>query len=155
VLISSVVPYLLKTEDNPDGVDTSIFADMKAQIRRQLCISANLRQAVLRRWAGSNPVSQGILDWSFLLAAMASPKATLNCVDAFGKTDFRPDLSAITVPGLIIHGTSDKTMPIEASGRAAAKAIRGAKLIEYDGEPHGLFATAPDRLNADLKEFIG
>ena len=100
-------------------------------------------------------MSQGILDWSFVLALMASPIATIQCVDAFGKTDFRPDLASFTVQTLIIHGTSDKTVPIDTTGRAAAKLIRNAKLIEYDGEPHGLFATAPDRLNADLIQFIG
>jgi non-heme chloroperoxidase len=79
----------------------------------------------------------------------------MRCVDAFSKTDFRKDLAAFTIPTLIIHGTSDKTVPIDISGRAAAKGIKGAKLIEYDGEPHGLFATVPDKLNADLKAFIG
>jgi non-heme chloroperoxidase len=69
--------------------------------------------------------------------------------------DFRPDLKAFTIPTLIIHGTADRTVPIDPAGRAAAKAIAGAKLIQYDDEPHGLFATAPDRLNADLLAFIG
>ena len=103
----------------------------------------------------SSPVSEALLDWTFILAVMASPKATINCVDAFGKTDFRNDLPAFTIPTLVIHGTSDKTVPIDPSGRAAAKGIPGAKLIEYDGEPHGLFATVPDKLNADLIQFIG
>ena len=102
----------------------------------------------------SSPVSQGVLDWSFVLGVMASPKATVDCVDAFGSTDFRPDLQAFTVPTLIIHGTSDKTVPIDPSGRAAARGIPGSKLIEYEGEPHGLFATVPDRLNKDLIEFL-
>jgi non-heme chloroperoxidase len=86
---------------------------------------------------------------------MASPKATIDCVDAFGKTDFRKDLASFTIPTLVIHGTSDKTVPIDPSGHAAAKGIVGARLLEYDGEPHGLFATAPDRPNADLIQFIG
>lgn len=85
---------------------------------------------------------------------MASPKAKSDCVDALGKTDFRPDFSAITVPTLVIHGTRDKTVPIDPTGRAAANGIAGARLIEYDGEPHGLFATVPDRLNRDLIEFL-
>ena len=86
---------------------------------------------------------------------MASPKATIDCIDAFGKTDFRPDLASFTVPTLIIHGTADKTVPIDPSGQAAAAAIPSAEFIEYDGEPHGLFATAPTRLNDDLIRFIG
>ena len=156
VLISSVVPYLLKDESNPNGVDLSVFEDMKKQIRKD-------RFAFLQSFAKmfygvgfvSSPVSEALLDWTFILAVMASPKATINCVDAFGKTDFRKDLAAFTVPTLVIHGTSDKTVPIDTAGRAAAKGIAGAKLLEYDGEPHGLFATVPDRLNKDLIEFIG
>lgn len=154
-LVSSVVPYLLKDNSNPDGVDESVFEDMKSQIRKD-------RFAFLQSFAKtfygvglvSSPVSQGVLDWSFVLGVMASPKATIDCVDAFGKTDFRPDLQAFTVPTLIIHGTSDKTVPIDPSGRAAARGIASAKFIEYEGEPHGLFATVPDRLNKDLIEFL-
>src|ERR1700744_4582397 len=156
VLISSVVPYLLKDESNPNGVDLSVLEDMKKQIRKD-------RFAFLQSFAKifygvgfvSSPVSEALLNWTFILAVMASPKATINCVDAFGKTDFRKDLAAFTIPTLVIHGTSDKTVPIDAAGRAAAKGISGSKLIEYDGETHGLFATVPDRLSADLKEFIG
>lgn len=155
VLVASVAPYLLKDDSNPDGVDASVFEDMKAQIRED-------RFAFLQSFAKtfygvgmvSSPVSQGVLDWSFVLGVMASPKATIDCVDAFGRTDFRPDLKAINVPTLVIHGTADKTVPIDPSGRAAAKGIAGAELIEYDGEPHGLFATVPDRLNQDLISFL-
>ncbi|NWJ27528.1 alpha/beta hydrolase [Rhizobium sp. RM] len=156
VLVASVAPYLLKDDSNPDGVDASVFEDMKVEIRKD-------RFAFLQSFAKTfygvglvtSPVSEGVLDWSFILAVMASPKATIDCVDAFGKTDFRPDLSAFTIPTLIIHGTSDKTVPIDTSGRAAARGIHGAQLIEYEGEPHGLFATVPDRLNRDLISFLG
>ncbi|MGI2034038.1 alpha/beta fold hydrolase [Rhizobium panacihumi] len=68
---------------------------------------------------------------------------------------WKPTLQAFTIPTLVIHGTSDKTVPIDPAGRAAANGISGSKLIEYDGEPHGLFATAPERLNRDLIEFLG
>ncbi|MVA27500.1 alpha/beta hydrolase (plasmid) [Agrobacterium vitis] len=156
VLVASVAPYLLKDASNPDGVDASVFEGMKKDIRKD-------RFAFLQSFAKtfygvglvSSPVSQGVLDWSFILGVMASPKATIDCVDAFGKTDFRPDLAAFTIPTLVIHGTADKTVPIDPAGRAAASGIAGAKLIEYEGEPHGLFATAPDRLNRDLIEFLG
>ena len=156
VLVSSVAGYLLKTSDNPDGVDKSIFDDMKAQIRKDRFA---FLQDFTKMFYGvgwvSSPVSQGVLDWSFVLAIMASPKATIDCVDAFGTTDFRKDFAAFKIPTLVIHGTGDKTVPIDPTGRAAAKLISGAKMIEYDGEPHGLFATAPDRLNKDLLAFIG
>jgi pimeloyl-ACP methyl ester carboxylesterase len=86
----------------------------------------------------------------------ASLKATLDCAGTFATTDFRPDLAAFSkVPTLIIHGTSDQTVPIDATGRAAASAIPQAKLIEYDGAPHGLFATHKDRLMNDLLAFLG
>jgi non-heme chloroperoxidase len=156
VLIGAVVPYLLKTVDNPDGAEQSVFENMKAQIRED-------RFKFLKSFAAtfygvgvvSKPVSKELLDWNFILAIMSSPKAMIECVDAFGKTDFRPDMASFNVPTLIIHGTADKTVPIDPSARAAASAISGARLIEYDGEPHGLFATAPDRLNRDLLDFLG
>lgn len=155
VLVASVAGYLLKDDSNPDGVDASVFEDMKSQIRED-------RFAFLQEFAKTfygvgwvtSPVSQGVLDWSFTLGIMASPKATIDCVDAFGRTDFRPDLASFTIPTLIIHGTGDKTVPIDPSGRAAAAGIAGSRLIEYEGEPHGLFATASDRLNRDLLEFL-
>jgi len=155
VLVSSVVPYLLKTDDNPDGADGSVFEEMKAQIRED-------RFAFLQSFAKSfygvgfisKPVSPGILDWSFQLAVMASPIGTAACVDAFGYTDFRADLASFTIPTLVIHGAADATVPIKPTGQAAAHGIAGAEFIEYEGEPHGLFATAPDRLNADLVTFL-
>lgn len=155
VLVSSVVPYLLKGPDNPNGADASVFEGMKADIREdRFAFLQSFAQTFYGIGWVTKPVSQGILDWSFTLAIMASPIATMACVDAFGKTDFRPDLPAFTIPTLVIHGTSDKTVPIDASGRAAAAGIVGAQFIEYEGEPHGLFATVPDRLNADLLGFL-
>ena len=82
-------------------------------------------------------------------------EATLDCAQAFATTDFRQDLAAFSVPTLIIHGTSDKTVPIEATARPAAKAILHAQLIEYDGAPHGLFVTHKERLTQDLLVFLG
>lgn len=155
VLVASVAGYLLKDESNPDGVDASVFEGMKKDIRKD---RFDYLQSFAKTFYGvglvTSPVSQGVLDWSFVLGVMASPKATIDCVDAFAKTDFRPDFAAFTIPTLVIHGTGDKTVPIDPTGRAAANGIAGAKLIEYDGEPHGLFATVPDRLNQDLIEFL-
>ncbi|HEY0150146.1 MAG TPA: alpha/beta hydrolase [Allosphingosinicella sp.] len=154
-LIGGVVPFLLKTDDNPQGADASVFDGMKDAIRedRFKFLGGFAKDFYGVGWV-QKPVSEELLNWNFILAIMASPVATMACVDAFGKTDFRPDMKAFTVPTLIIHGTADKTVPIDPSGRAAAAAIPHARLIEYEGEPHGLFATAPDRLNADLLEFL-
>ncbi|WP_454887434.1 alpha/beta fold hydrolase [Sphingomonas oryzagri] len=154
-LISSVLPYLLKDDTNENGVDASVFQEIKDNIRKD---RFDFLQTFGKQFYGvglvSHPVSQGLLDWTFQLAVMASPKATLDCVDAFGTTDFRGDMASFTMPTLIVHGTSDKTVPIDTGGRLAAKAIPHANFLEYEGEPHGLFATAADRLTADLLNFI-
>lgn len=156
VLIGAVVPYLLKTDDNPDGADASVFEDMKAQIREdRFAFLKTFSKAFYGVGWVKKPVSDALLDWTFILAIMAGPKATVECVNAFGTTDFRPDLPSFGgVPTLIIHGTEDKTVPIDPSARAAARGIPHARLIEYEGEAHGLFATAPDRLNHDLISFL-
>ena len=84
----------------------------------------------------------------------AGLNATLDCAQAFATTDFRPDLSSFNVPTLVIHGTSDKTVPIDATGRPAAKGIPNARLLEYHDAPHGLFATHRQRLVTDLLAFL-
>jgi non-heme chloroperoxidase len=155
VLVSSVVPYLLKDDTNQDGVDASVFEEMKQAIRKdRFAFLQTFAKAFYGVGFVSSPVSSALLDWTFQLGVMASPKATLDCVDAFGRTDFRGDLASFTMPTLIIHGTSDKTVPIDPAGRAAARGIPHANFLEYEGEPHGLFATAPDRLTSDLLNFI-
>ena len=102
----------------------------------------------------SHPASAELLEWARSVSMQAGPKATLASAKALATTDFRPDLAAFRVPTLIIHSTADKTVPIDASGRAAAKAIKGAELIEYEGAPHGLFATEKERFTRDLLEFV-
>jgi pimeloyl-ACP methyl ester carboxylesterase len=155
VLVGAVVPYLLKTADNPNGADETVFDGIQDGIRKD---RADFFRGFFKDFYGvgmiSHPVSQAVLDHSWTMAMQAGLKGTLACVDAFGKTDFRPDLASFTVPTLIIHGTSDATVPIDASARAAAAGISGARLIEYDGAPHGLFATHGERLTADLLEFL-
>jgi non-heme chloroperoxidase len=154
-LVSSVVPYMLKTADNPDGTDASVFEQITQGIKED---RAKFFSSFFKEFYGvglvSHPVSQELLEWSRTVAMQASLKATLGCAESFSTTDFRPDLRAFEVPTLIIHGTSDKTVPIDAAGRAAAKGIRQSSLIEYDGAPHGLFATHKERLLNDLLKFL-
>ena len=155
-LVGAVTPYLLKTDDNPTGVDQSVFDDMLAGIKKDRAAffgsfgAAFFGNSLLRK-----RVSAEVLAWTQQIAMMASPRATIECAKAFATTDFRPDMAAFTMPTLVIHGTADATVPIDSSGRVAARMIAGSKLIEYDDEPHGLTATANDRLNADLLAFIG
>lgn len=154
-LISSVVPYMLKTDDNPDGVPQSVFDEMAQGIKED---RAKFFAGFFKDFFGvsmmSHSVSIETLEWARSQAMMASLKATLDCAKSFSSTDFRADLAAFRVPTLVIHGTSDKTVPIEASGRKAAKGIANAQFFEYDGAPHGLFASHKDLLTKDLLEFL-
>ncbi len=102
----------------------------------------------------SHPVSNETLQWAHGLAMQGSLRATLECARSFSTTDFRAELSAFNVPTLIIHGTDDAVVPINASSRLTARGIADATLIEYDGAPHGLFVSEQDRLSKDLLDFI-
>lgn len=153
--VGSVTPYLLKTDDNPDGVDKDTFDTMVETINKD---RADFLQTFSKQFYGvnlvSHPVSQAHLEGDFMRAYMASHKATIDCVRAFSETDFRNDLTQVQVPTLIIHGDSDKTVPIESSGEVTANALPSAHYIVYDGAPHGLFVTHKDRLNQDLLAFV-
>ncbi len=155
VLISSVVPYMLKTEDNPQGTDASVFEKMSEAMKED---RAKFFAGFFKDFFGfsllSQAVSDELLTWANNQAMQASLRATLECAGSFSSTDFRPDLAAFNVPTLIIHGNNDKTVPIEASARPAAKGIKHSKLIEYDGAAHGLFATEKSRLTKDLLYFL-
>jgi len=155
-LIGSIVPYLLQTDDNPDGAPQSVFEDMERQIRDD---RAAFFQSFFRAFYGvgmiSQPVSNGVIEHSFQMAMQAGLRPTLAAAKAFASTDFRADLAAFTVPTLIIHGTDDATVPIDVTARAAARAIPQATLIEYDGSAHGLFASDRERLTSDLLNFLG
>ena len=155
VLISSVVPFMLKTNDNPKGVPQKVFDEMTEGMKKD---RAHFFADFFKDFYGvkflSNPVSNELLEWSRTVAMQASLMATLASAEAFATTDFRPDLPAFKVPTLIIHGTKDETVPIDASARPAAKGIAHATLKEYEGEPHGLFATQKKMLITDLLAFL-
>ena len=155
-LISSVVPYLLKTDDNPDGVPQAQFDTMTAGMKED---RAKFFVGFFKHFFGigmlTGPVSQETADMAWNVAMQAGLQPTLKAAEAFASTDFRPDLTSITVPTLVIHGTTDKTVPIDPTGRAVAAALPNARLIEYDGAPHGVFASDKERLTADLLAFLG
>ena len=155
ILVGSVVPFMLKTGDNPNGTEQAVFDKMAQGIRED---RAKFFAGFFKDFFGvgmlAHPVSEEMLIASRTVAMQASLKATLECAKSFATTDFRPDLPAFKVPTLIIHGTGDKTVPIDASGRAAAKGIAQSNLIEYENAPHGLFATEKQRLTTDLLDFI-
>ena len=155
VLVSSVVPFMLKTSDNAEGTEPSVFEAMTKGMTED---RAKFFGGFFKEFFGvgvlSNPVSEELLQWARNVSMQAGLNATLRCAESFATTDFRPDMAAFKVPTLIIHGTADKTVPIDAAGRAAAKGIAGSMLIEYENAPHGLFATHKARLTNDLLTFI-
>ena len=154
-LISSVAPFMAKTDDNPDGVPNEVFEDMKKGVRDdRAAFMGDFLEDFYGEGTEAGGVSDAVLDWTWSMAMMGSIKATIDCIDAFGKTDFRPDMAKFDIPTLIVHGTGDKTVPIEPSGRQAAKMIKNSTLKEYDGAPHGLTATHADQLTKDMLEFL-
>ena len=155
VFISAVTPYLLKTDDNPEGVDKKVFDGMIEGLEKD-------RPAFLKQFGSMfygrtlvhHTVSEPMLEFTQAMALTASPKATIDLVTAWSATDFRNDLAKISVPTLVVHGTGDSTVPIDVSGRRTAEFVPHAELLEYDGAPHGLNVTNADKLNTDLLTFL-
>ena len=146
---------MLKTADNPDGVDESVFKEMLDQMSEdRIAFLDNFGKTFFGVNLISHPVSAPLLEYYRMLASVAAPRATKQCAIAFAQTDFRQDMQAINVPTLVIHGDADKTVPIDASGARTAKMIPGSQYIVYEGAPHGLFYTHKEKLNQDLISFI-
>ena len=156
VFVSAVTPYLLKTGDNPEGVDASVFQQMLAGLNKD---RADFLSGFAKTFYGSAALGVGVAvsaaeaQWTLTMAMLASPKATLDCVDAFAATDFRQDLAAVHVPALVIHGDNDQTVPIAHSGERTAQTLPHAQYLVYPGAPHGLHLLNKDRLNQDLLAF--
>ncbi len=155
VLISSIVPFLLKTPDHPEGIDQSVFDEKLSQLKEDRPhFLADFYKTFYGVGVISQPVSNEVLEWSRSVSMQASLKATVDCSRALASTDFRPDLAAFEVPTLLIHGTADKNVPIDITSRVAVKAIRQAKLIEYEGAAHGVLATHKEQVTKDLLAFL-
>ncbi len=154
-LLSSVVPFLLRTEDHQQGVPKKVFEDMIQGLSKD---RPHFYSSFFKSFYGfgmlDHPVSPEFLNWNTQVAMQASLKATLDCVTAFSHTDFRPDLASFNLPTLIIHGSADNTVPIDITAFAVKQAMPHATLIEYAGEPHGILATAADRVVQDLLNFL-
>ena len=155
VLVSSILPFRLQTSNNPTGTEQVAFDQTAAAITQD---RAKFFTGFCKNFFGvtldSKPVSDEVLEWARSVSMQASLKATLDCVKSFSSTDFRAELAAFNVPTLVIHGTEDKIVPIDASSRLAAKGIARSTLLEYEGAPHGLFATHKERLSKDLLDFL-
>ena len=155
VLISAVVPYMLKTADNPKGVPQDVFDKMaKAMIRDRPTFLEGFNKDFYGLKPKKKPVTDAYLNSSLNKAMDASPIATIECAKSFSSTDFRKDVVKINVPTLIIHGDKDKTVPIEPTGEESARLIKGSFFKVYKGAPHGLWFTHQKELNQDLIDFI-
>lgn len=153
VLVSTITPFLLKTDDNPDGVDrTALEAVRKTLSKDRPHPIAAAAQTFFG--APKNSVSAEIMEWWVrMMVDGCSLKTMLDLHRMFTETDFRRELRTISVPTLLIHGDNDASTPIDLTARRTAPLIRGSQLKVYEGAAHGLPITHADRLNADLLAF--
>jgi non-heme chloroperoxidase len=156
VLVGAVPPALLKTDDNPEGgLDEATIEFLKGAVRGdRLAFLEGFLATFFTAGDRTDLVSEAERTYLLGIAAAASPKGAVDCIDAWGRTDFRADLAAVRVPTLVLHGDPDAVVPFEVSGRRSHDAIAGSELVVIDGAPHGLTVTHADRFNAALLEFL-
>ena len=155
VLAGAVTPYLLKTDDNPDGVPQSVFDEMLAGVTKdRVNFLADFVPTFFKGGLLAPKASDDVIAYNKWLAWPASPLGTQRCVVAFGTTDFRADLAKFTVPTLVIHGDSDAIVPLDVSGKRAAKLVAHARLEVLGGAPHGFNVTHPEKFNQILLDFL-
>jgi pimeloyl-ACP methyl ester carboxylesterase len=160
VLAAAVPPYLYKSEDNPDGgLDDATIETFQAGVRtdRLAFLDGFTKNFFAPGGSGllrGPAVSEQQRQYALQIAAFASPKGTLDCITAFGRTDFRADVAAVTVPTLVIHGDSDAVVPFEVSGKRAHEAIAGSELVLVEGGPHGLNLSHAEEFNRALLGFL-
>jgi len=155
VLIGTLGPYLVKTADNPEGVDRSVFEGVKAGIKadRPAFLMDFLRNFYNYDVTGGKLVSERVLEENWNVAVGASATGTLACVDTWIE-DFRQDLPRNTVPTLILHGDADRILPADATSRRQAKMIKNARSVELKGGPHGVLWTHAEQINSELVKFL-
>ena len=156
VIISGVPPFLLKTPDNPEGVDGSVFEGIKKAIvaDRYAFFTDFFKNFYNTDLLLGKRVSEQVVQASWNIAAGASATASLACVPTWYE-DFRNDLNRVDVPTLVIHGDADRILPIAASGLRTAKLIKGARLLVVKDGPHCITWTHAEQVNGGLLEFLG
>jgi non-heme chloroperoxidase len=150
VLVSPTTPFVMKTADNPNGVDKTILDALPPKLCHDFP-----KWAVdnVRTFLGPN-ASEETVQWRLRLCDQCSLKAIVECYRAITETDFCAELPRISIPTLIIHGAADQSAPIDSTARRTASLIPKCELRVYPGAPHLLLLTDIDRLNRDLLEFI-
>jgi non-heme chloroperoxidase len=156
VIIGGIPPYLLKTNDNADGVDGSVFEGIQKAITadRYAFFTEFFKNFFNTDVFLGKRISEQVVEASWNVAASASATASLACVPTWHE-DFRKDVPRINVPTLIIHGDADRIVPIKASGEKTAKLVTGARLAAIKDGPHAVNWTHADEVNAELVNFLG
>ena len=155
VIIGGVPPFLLKTADNPEGVDGSVFEGIEKAVAadRYAFFTEFFKNFYNTDVNLGKRVSEQAVQASWNVAAIASAKASLACVPTWGE-DFRNDVAKIDVPTLVIHGDADRIVPISAAGQRTAKLINGAELVVIKDGPHNVAWTHADEVNSALVSFL-
>jgi non-heme chloroperoxidase len=156
VFISSVPPFLLKTPDNPEGVDGSVFDGIEKAVvaDRYAFFTGFFKNFYNTDLLLGKRVSEQAVQSSWNVAAGSSAAASLACVATWHE-DFRKDLTHVDVPTLVIHGDADRIVPIGASGTRTAKLIKGARLSVVKDGPHCITWTHAEEVNRELVDFLG
>jgi pimeloyl-ACP methyl ester carboxylesterase len=156
VIIGGIPPYLLKTADNPDGVDASVFEGIQKAVAadRYAFFTEFFKNFFNTDVFLGKRISEQAVQASWNVAASASATASLACVPTWHE-DFRNDVARIDVPTLVIHGDADRIVPIKASGEKTAKLVKGARLATIKDGPHAVSWTHADEVNAELVNFLG
>jgi len=156
VLIGAVPPIMLATADYPGGLPMSVFdgfRDALQQNRAQFFLDVASGPFYGFNRDGAK-VSEGLIRNWWRQGMAGGAKAQYDCIAAFSETDFTADLKAVSLPVLLLHGEDDQVVPIDASAHQAIKLLSNGTLKTYPGLSHGLFATHPDQVNADLLAFV-
>jgi pimeloyl-ACP methyl ester carboxylesterase len=151
-MVAPQLPLVVKTADNPDGVDRRLLEEVRARISKD-CPRQTAVNAPAFFNARINPVSAEMMQWWTNMVLKVSLRVLLDLHRMSNETDHRSEVSEITLPTLIIHGDSDASAPIERTGRKTASLISGSQLKVYEGAGHGLPITHMERLNQDLLAF--
>jgi non-heme chloroperoxidase len=154
--LGSLEPFLLKTEDNPDGVPQEVFDGLAEAVTadRYAFFTEFFKNFYNSdTFLGTPRLSQEVVDASWSLAAGAGATASVAAQPTW-LTDFRKDIPKIDVPALILHGTADNILPIDSTGRLFAKALPSAEYVEIEGAPHGLLWTHAAEVNEALLRFL-
>ncbi len=156
VLAAAVPPYLYQSEDNPEGgLDDATIQQFQDGVRSdRIAFLDGFTTNFFTAGDRTDLISEPTRLYNREIAAFASPKGTLDCIAAFGYTDFRDDIAKVTVPTLIIHGDSDAIVPFEVSGRRSHEALEGSSLVLIEGGPHGINATHAEQFNRALLDFL-